>query len=63
MMYCVQHGTRTGNHQFPHVPPRETIHECPPKGSGVTPCCGKTPFELPYTDRLTLDQKLVTCEG
>ena len=31
-------------------------------GSGTTPCCGKTPFELPLTDRLTLDPQRVTCE-
>lgn len=37
------------------------VHECPPESSGLTPCCGKTPFELPKKDRLTLDPKLVTC--
>lgn len=25
------------------------------------PCCGRTPFEVPATDRMTLDPKLVTC--
>lgn len=39
----------------------ETIHACPLKGSGITPCCGKTPFELPPSDRLTTHQELVTC--
>lgn len=39
----------------------ETIHRCPWPDSGITPCCGKTPFELPTTDRLTLQDELVTC--
>lgn len=38
-----------------------TTHECPPNGSSLTPCCGKTPFELPDTDRLTEDRNLVNC--
>jgi hypothetical protein len=29
--------------------------------SGVTRCCARTPFELPRTDRLTLDDNVVTC--
>lgn len=40
----------------------ETTHACPPEGSGVTPCCDRTPFELPMTDRMTLDPSLVTCQ-
>ncbi|MER5902974.1 hypothetical protein ABT150_23190 [Streptomyces mirabilis] len=39
----------------------EVVHGCPPDGSGVTPCCGRTPFELPRTDRMSTDQALVTC--
>ena len=39
----------------------EIVHACPPDGGGLTPCCGKTPFELPRTDRMTLDPSLVTC--
>ncbi len=39
------------------------VHACPPVGSGLTPCCGKNPFELPGTDRITLDKALVTCTG
>jgi hypothetical protein len=42
-------------------PPPETVHACPPGDSAVTPCCGQIPFELPRTDRLTLDAELVTC--
>lgn len=38
------------------------VHACPPEGSGLTPCCGRTPFELPYSDRMTLTG-LVTCVG
>jgi hypothetical protein len=39
----------------------ETVHACPPEGSGITPCCERTPFELPVTDRMTTDPTLVTC--
>lgn len=41
----------------------ETVHACPIPGTGAAtvPCCGKTPFELPRTDRMTSDPKLVTC--
>ena len=41
----------------------ETVHRCPPHGAYVTPCCGKTPFELPRTDRITSDPARVTCEA
>ena len=41
----------------------EIVHRCPPKGSGLTPCCDKTMFELPSFHRVTLDPKLVTCKG
>lgn len=41
------------------VPP---IHACPPEGSGVMPCCGKTPFEVPSIDRMTSTEE-VTCRG
>jgi hypothetical protein len=44
-------------------PADETVHGCPPDGSGLTPCCGRTPFELPRTDRMTRDAALVTCAG
>lgn len=37
------------------------IHRCPVEGSGVTPCCNKTPYELPPTDQMTLDPSLVQC--
>lgn len=36
------------------------VHACP-VDSGLTPCCRKTPFELPHTDRMTADPALVTC--
>jgi hypothetical protein len=38
-----------------------TVHECPPDGTGVTPCCHRPPFELPRTDSLTIDPEAVTC--
>lgn len=39
----------------------EITHQCPPEGSGLMPCCGRTPLQVPDTDRLTLDPALVTC--
>lgn len=39
------------------------VHQCPPRGSGVMPCCGRTPFEVPTWNRMTLDSLLVTCPG
>lgn len=38
-----------------------TTHRCPPRGSGVMPCCGRAPLEVPSTDRVTLEASLVTC--
>lgn len=37
------------------------VHACPPKGSGVMPCCGATPFEK-QGERLTTNPVLVTCD-
>lgn len=37
-----------------------TVHQCPPEGSGIMPCCGRTPFEA-MSDRMTLDPRRVTC--
>lgn len=39
----------------------EIIHMGPPDGSGLTPCCGKTPFEI--GGRITLHPELVTCRA
>lgn len=39
----------------------EATHLCPVEGEFLTPCCGKTPDELPRMDRLALDADLVTC--
>lgn len=41
--------------------PTPVAHACPPKGSGVMPCCGRTPFEAPRTDRISVDPFEVTC--
>ncbi len=41
-------------------PKAEMVHACPPGGSGLTPCCGRTPFELPLTDRISSEAP-VTC--
>lgn len=42
-------------------PVLEVLHACPPGDSGIMPCCGRTPFEIPRTDRLTTDKGAVTC--
>lgn len=56
-------GHRTLQNQDPHTPPvGEVVHGCPPDGSGLTPCCGRTPFELPLTDRISSEAP-VTCPG
>lgn len=39
------------------------VHACPPDGSSTMPCCGRTPFEVPPTDRMTVQPELVTCQG
>ena len=40
-----------------------TTHLSPRRGDGgLTPCCGKTVFELPRLDRITLHRHLVDCE-
>jgi hypothetical protein len=38
-----------------------TIHLSPPEGSGLFPCCGKSPFEVPRSDRVTLDAAKASC--
>jgi len=43
--------------------PAEVVHACPAKGAGVMPCCGRTPFEVPSTDRITSEPGNVTCAG
>ena len=37
------------------------IHHCPRQGESVTPCCGKTPFEIPGWHRMTAKPELVNC--
>lgn len=44
----------------PAVAQTEVVHACPPDGSGLTPCCGRTPFELPLGDRISSEAP-VTC--
>lgn len=39
----------------------ETVHLAPPIGSGTMPCCGKTPWEVPTGDRMTVHEDLATC--
>jgi hypothetical protein len=40
-----------------------TTHDCPRDGEGMTLCCGRTPFDLPRSDHMTIDATLVTCTG
>lgn len=42
--------------------PYSTVHACPPGDEALTPCCGRSPFEL-LADRMTLHDELVTCRG
>jgi hypothetical protein len=46
-----------------HNQPAPVVHGCPPDGSGLTPCCRRTPLELPATDRITSNPGNVTCPG
>lgn len=39
------------------------IHLAPAEGSPMLRCCGSTPWEVPTTDRMTLDSAAVTCPG
>lgn len=40
----------------------EVVHMAPSGDKALTPCCGRTIFELHTADRLTLDPTLVTCQ-
>ena len=42
----------------------EVVHSPPPPDDGIlTPCCGKTLFELPYNERVSFDGSAITCKG
>jgi hypothetical protein len=43
------------------TPGDEPVHQCPPDGGHVFPCCGLTPFEVPRWHRMSADPELVTC--
>ncbi|EYR64666.1 hypothetical protein N866_07085 [Actinotalea ferrariae CF5-4] len=46
-----------------HSPQRQEVtHASPAPGSGVMSCCGRPPFELPRSDRLSVDGERVTCQ-
>lgn len=51
--------------QAPYVDAQEQpiVHACPPDGSGVMPCCGRTPLEVSHLERVTAYGPLVTCAG
>lgn len=38
-----------------------TVHAVPPHGSANTPCCDRSPFDLPAADRITVNAAEVTC--
>ena len=40
-----------------------TVHACPPDGSGLMPCCGRSPIDVPLTERISMDGTTVTCTG
>jgi hypothetical protein len=42
--------------------PSDLIHHCPRGDAQLTPCCGRSPFEL-LGDRMTLDPALANCPG
>lgn len=37
------------------------VHQCPPGSADRTPCCERSPWDLPFGDRITVDPALVTC--
>lgn len=39
------------------------VHRCPPGDESLTPCCHKTPFDLPSWHRITTEAKYVTCNN
>lgn len=45
------------------TPPEPVVHAAPFDGEQLTPCCRKTPFDLPRGDKITADHKAVTCRG
>lgn len=55
------------NNPMPHHTPTETgqqatpVHRAPIGSSGFTPCCDKSPLELPTSHRITEDNPRVTC--
>jgi hypothetical protein len=45
----------------PTAPVVPVVHECPPDGEDIMPCCGRSPFEVPSGQRICADGDLVTC--
>ena len=45
----------------PPPPSDAVVHASPEIGAAEMPCCGRSPFEVPMTDRVTLDPERVTC--
>ncbi|ROR91742.1 hypothetical protein [Nocardioides aurantiacus] len=37
------------------------VHQCPAGDDTLTGCCNRSPMSLPRTDRITVDDALVTC--
>lgn len=38
-----------------------TVHECPAASTGLMPCCGRSPSEVPPGDMTAGDLAFVTC--
>lgn len=41
----------------------EVVHASPSGDAWATPCCGRSPFELPRSARISADGSEVTCRG
>lgn len=41
----------------------EIVHACPVGTSGIMPCCGKNPVDVPLTQPIRTDPNSVTCQG
>ena len=57
-MFDIELTTQISDLVFPGV-----VHQCPPTGSGIMPCCGRTPLQVSPFDRMTVIAALVTCDG
>lgn len=55
---------RTFAAELDRLRPAGTVHAMVDEKTGTMPCCGRTPFEVPSTDRMAVDPLArVTCGG